>query len=1085
MTLQRIKALAIVSGITGFLLFILTPFLPVVQHQSSIDWPQENLGSINAPLISYVPETIEADIPLPVGELNPGQTMVFGTLPPDSKDATTRGLFVRQSEEGLDVVARDKVALELSEEEVAELAPGSVMHISSTHEATTVTVTSPKGEEVRGEVDSDERPQFTGIYTELADVSAAKAAGLSAHVEINSRFTSTPSLVKYAAMFLGTLSTLVALWALHKMDVLDGRSTKRMVLKGALKPRGVDAAVIGGLGYWYIFGANTSDDGYLLTMARVSDHADYMANYYRWFGVPESPFGAPYYDLLGLMARVSTSSVFMRLPELVAALVTWFVISREVLPRLGNKIAARPLAQWTAVFSFLGFWMVYNNGLRPEPVIAMGALLTWVSIERAIATSRLLPAAIGVIIATISLGAGPTGLMAVAALLVGLSSIIRIIVRRREMLGSWGYLAQIAPFLASGFAILMAVFGDQTLATVLESIRVRGAKGPSLVWYDEWVRYETLMTQNVDGSFPRRFAVLMMLFCLAIVLATVLRRGKVPGAAPGPSTRLMLVFFGTMFFMMFTPTKWSHHFGVYAGIGAGLAALAAVAVSDIALRSARNRTLMIGATLFVLAISLAGINGWWYISSFGVPWWDKTIQYRHVEATNIMLGISLVVLAYGAFQTFQKDVADQTGHKVKRSMRFNGVLSAPITVVLALVVVFDMLSLGKGFVAMYPAYSVGLGNVRALAGNSCNLANDAMAETNTNESFLVPTTGSLGDSLESGEVRGFGPNKVPSYIDTSGVDTSGASAGSIAGSTEDDTASGDTAGQDTGTTGGLRRDVGVNGSVATLPFDLDYRTVPLLGSFTEGPQFPAEATTAWYTLPERSDDAPLIIVSAAGRIEHHDINGVYQSGQELVLEYSTDGGRTVAGELEPLDIGPSPSWRNLRFPLANIPADADVVRIKAADTSLDPEQWLAFTPPRVPTLDSLNNVIGSQQPGLLDWSVALQFPCQRPFDHYAGVTETPMFRISPDHAGKVTLSPWQDYAGGGVMGIAEAINTSVEVPAYLKDDWGRDWGSLERYRLRTNSRGETPEDAVIDIEDVTRTGWWTPGPMKISDDNKD
>ena len=40
-------------------------------------------------------------------------------------------------------------------------------------------------------------------------------------------------------------------------------------------------------------------------MARVSEHAGYMANYYRWFGTPEAPFGW-YYDLLALWAHVST-----------------------------------------------------------------------------------------------------------------------------------------------------------------------------------------------------------------------------------------------------------------------------------------------------------------------------------------------------------------------------------------------------------------------------------------------------------------------------------------------------------------------------------------------------------------------------------------------------------------------------------------------------------------------------------------------------------------------------------------------------------------------------------------------------------
>ncbi|NTS21904.1 arabinosyltransferase C-terminal domain-containing protein, partial [Bacteroides fragilis] len=51
------------------------------------------------------------------------------------------------------------------------------------------------------------------------------------------------------------------------------------------------------------------------------------------------------------------------------------------------------------------------------------------------------------------------------------------------------------------------------------------------------------------------------------------------------------------------------------------------------------------------------------------------------------------------------------------------------------------------------------------------------------------------------------------------------------------------------------------------------------------------------------------------------------------------------------------------------------------------DEWLAFTPPRVPELATINSQFDSQTPALLDWSVALQFPCQRTFDHYAGVTD--------------------------------------------------------------------------------------------------
>ncbi|WP_240625264.1 arabinosyltransferase domain-containing protein, partial [Kocuria tytonicola] len=125
------------------------------------------------------------------------------------------------------------------------------------------------------------------------------------------------------------------------------------------------------------------------------------------------------------MVNVTAASTWMRLPGLIAGLVTWLILSREVLPRLGVKINNRQVAHWTTAAMFELFWMVYNNGTRPEPVIAVFAILTWVSFERAIATRRLLPAAVGTILAALALGAGPTGLIAVAAMLASLGVLIR------------------------------------------------------------------------------------------------------------------------------------------------------------------------------------------------------------------------------------------------------------------------------------------------------------------------------------------------------------------------------------------------------------------------------------------------------------------------------------------------------------------------------------------------------------------------------------------------------------------------------------------------------------------------------------
>ena len=89
---------------------------------------------------------------------------------------------------------------------------------------------------------------------------------------------------------------------------------------------------IGGFLLWHVIGANSSDDGYILQMARVAGHAGYMSNYFRWFGSPEDPFGW-YYNLLALMTDVSDASIWMRLPDLVCALVCWLLaVSRGAAP---------------------------------------------------------------------------------------------------------------------------------------------------------------------------------------------------------------------------------------------------------------------------------------------------------------------------------------------------------------------------------------------------------------------------------------------------------------------------------------------------------------------------------------------------------------------------------------------------------------------------------------------------------------------------------------------------------------------------------------------------------------------------------
>ena len=208
-------------------------------------------------------------------------------------------------------------------------------------------------------------------------------------------------------------------------------------------------------------------------------------------------------------------------------------------------------------------------------------------------------------------------------------------------------------------------------------------------------------------------------------------------------------------------------------------------------------------------------------------------------------------------------------------------------------------------------------------------------------------------------------------------------------------------------------------------------------------------TPAWYALPELRPEQPLLVVSAAGRIAHHDINGVFQYGQRLVAQLGRPGGDEdgfeVLAELEPIDVGPAPSWRNLRYLTSDFPEEATAVRLVAEDADLAQDQWLAFTPPRMAELQSLNDYLSEDTPILLDWPVSFQFPCQRPFNHYAGVAEIPEYRISPERGLRrlsVSILRQAPDAGWSRFGFTNAISEGVTIPGYLQDDWRREVGQL-------------------------------------------
>jgi arabinosyltransferase B len=1056
---QVTRWVATIAGLIGFVLSIATPLLPVVQTTAMLNWPQNGqLNSVTAPLISLTPVDMLATVPCSVvRNLPPGGGVILGTGPKKGKDANLNALFVVVSRQRVDVTDRNVVIVSVPREQ-AMSAQCQRIEITSTHAgtfATFVGLNDPSGRPVRGGFpDPNLRPQVVGVFTDLTGP-APPALQLSA--TIDTRFSTTPTTLKLFAMVTAIVATIAALIALWRLDQLDGRRMRHLIPANWRTFTLADVTVIFGFVLWHVIGANSSDDGYILGMARVADHAGYMSNYFRWFGSPEDPFGW-YYNLLALMTHVSDNSLWMRLPDLIAGVVCWLLLSREVLPRLGPAVAASKPANWAAGMVLLTAWMPFDNGLRPEPIIALGSLVTYVLIERSMRYSRLTPAALAVVTAAFTLGVQPTGLIAVAALIAGGRPILRILVRRHRVVGT---MPLVAPMLAAGSVILTVVFADQTLSTVLEATRIRTAVGPSQAWYTENLRYYYLFLPTVDGSLSRRFGFFITALCLFTAVFIMLRRKRVPGVARGPAWRLMGVIFGTMFFLMFTPTKWVHHFGLFAAVGAAMAALTTVLVSPAILRWSRNRMVFLAALMFLLALCFATTNGWWYVSSYGVPFNSTMPKVAGMTVSTIFFILFAITALYAAYLHFAS--RDHGEGRLARALT-----AAPVPVAAGFMALVFVASMVAGIVRQYPTYSNGWANVRALAGG-CGLADDVLVEPDSNAGFMVPLPGNSGSwgplgPLGGANPVGFSPNGVPEHTVAEAVRITPNQPGT-----------------DYDWDAPTKLDApGINGSLVPLPYGLDPDRVPVAGSYTTGAQQQSRLTSAWYQLPKLDDGHPLVVVTAAGKIAGNSVLHGYTTGQTVVLEYGKPGpgGDLVsAGRLVPDDLnGEQPkAWRNLRFARSKMPADAVAVRVVAEDLSLTPEDWIAVTPPRVPELRSLQEYVGSTQPVLLDWAVGLAFPCQQPMLHVDGVTEIPKFRITPDYtAKKMDTDTWEDGVNGGLLGITDLLLRAHVMSTYLSRDWGRDWGSLRKFDTIV-----TAHPAQLELGTATRSGWWSPGEIRI------
>src|SRR5262249_59423777 len=225
-----------------------------------------------------------------------------------------------------------------------------------------------------------------------------------------------------------------------------------------------------------------------------------------------------------------------------------------------------------------------------------------------------------------------------------------------------------------------------------EATRVRTEIGPNLSWYQEPFRYQWLFSDMPDGAVAGRFPVLLLLLSLGTSLVVLLRRGGIPGAGLGPSRRLIGTTGAALGLLALTPTKRTHHFGALASIGAALAAVTALATCSMVLRSARNRWWFLAGLLVILAMASTGPNAPWYVSQYGVPWFDKSPSLEGFQASTLLISGAALAALIAVIEGLRHEPGGPPPPPVDRRgiRRALGIGSAPIAVVCGLLVVAEV-----------------------------------------------------------------------------------------------------------------------------------------------------------------------------------------------------------------------------------------------------------------------------------------------------------------------------------------------------------------------------------------------------------
>lgn len=508
------------------------------------------------------------------------------------------------------------------------------------------------------------------------------------------------------------------------------------------RSRNVDIGVIVTLLAWWLVGPVGFDDGWV--MATVNNFpADGIFGVYYDIYNAALPFGYAHDTLIRAFATISPALLWLRIPALIAAVVTWFLTRSTV--DLGARVLGLvpPVRIYTASV-FLLSWTSWNNSVRPEPFIAMLVAVTLWAAVCFQATSKPRFMLITLFAISLAISIHPTGVVTLAApllLLPALSAWLRI-----HTVRGWLWLTSITILSAAGLVLLLGSVGDWDFWT--RSSSQLTAAHYSLGPVGEPERYRTLFNDGWSNSM-RQLAVLLPLTAPAMFFFRSRRQRHSPLDTP------VLALLVGLFALAFTPSKWIWHFGVLTPLAA-----AAVGLELHRWRVERSlspkllgRLVLILTTVAILAATWSGGFGWNHLALTGV---DRllaeipaTLRINYVAVVSVVTLVMITVLVFGN----RRKPTPPASH-------------ASLSLIPAVALTATLVSLAA-FVADTVAaqgWAAGRQNLDEVTSGTCGLADQIMVETSEGIWYLAGEGPGEGVSLQALSIQRGGSVLVAPQI---------------------------------------------------------------------------------------------------------------------------------------------------------------------------------------------------------------------------------------------------------------------------------------------------------------------------------